>query len=469
MNIGQLKQLISKGESNHLEFKKSTSQLKAAFETICAFLNNKGGIVLLGVKDNGQIIGQNVTDNTKQELAREIKKIEPNAPIEIYYIPLDDGNQVIALEVPPGKHIPYAYDGRPFERNQSTTERMTQHLYEQLIIKRGQLNHDWDEYLTSDYSIDDLDHEEIRKTIKEGVDHDRISVKALNDSLKQILSNLKLLEHDALNNAAVALYAKNPKSNFTEYTISLARFKGVDKLGDFIDNKRVTGNIFQLISAAHEFASRHLPIASYFEADKLQRIDQPAVPVLALREALINAMCHRDYTIRNTTFTLAIYDDRLELWNVGGLLPPLNIEALQHPHGSYPRNKLIADVLYKRGWIESWGSGTLRMIDYCSNNKTPAPIFSEYSGGFSVTFPFKEKMGHYPQGEPKTEINLTIRQEKILSILADGSILSANQIFSYLQDNSSLRTIQADLTELKKLGVIKQIGKGLQSKWALNK
>lgn len=129
MNIEQLIELVKQGESQRLEFKKTTGQLKPAFETACAFLNGKGGVILFGVKDDGQIIGQQVADQTKQDIAHELKKIEPYAPIEIHYIPIKNDQQIIMIEVPQGKHTPYAYDGRPYERNQSTTERMTQHRY----------------------------------------------------------------------------------------------------------------------------------------------------------------------------------------------------------------------------------------------------------------------------------------------------------------------------------------------------
>lgn len=122
MNIDQIEQIISQGESEHLEFKKSTTQIKAAFETLCAFLNGTGGIILIGVADNGQIVGQQVTDKTKQELARELSRIEPKTSPELYYLNTGKDKQIIVIKTSAGEHKPYAYGGRPFERNQSTTE-----------------------------------------------------------------------------------------------------------------------------------------------------------------------------------------------------------------------------------------------------------------------------------------------------------------------------------------------------------
>ena len=168
-----------------------------------------------------------MSDNTKQELANEIRKIEPNVSIDIHYLPLHNEQQIIVLEVPEGKHVPYTYDGRPFERTTSTTSRMTQHRLEQMIIKRNYLNHDWEEHLTDEFIIDDLDHQEIMNTIKEGISKNRISPEAIDYSIEQILENFKLIKDGRLTNAAVALFAKNPEKIFSRCEIKMARFRGL--------------------------------------------------------------------------------------------------------------------------------------------------------------------------------------------------------------------------------------------------
>ncbi|MBI5447469.1 MAG: putative DNA binding domain-containing protein [Gammaproteobacteria bacterium] len=471
MDLSQVKALIQQGESHNLEFKKSTTQLKPACETICAFLNTKGGTVLIGVKDDGQIIGQHLTDNTRQEIAREIKKIEPpsNEQINIDYVLFDDNKFVIVIDVIAGGHAPYTYDGRPYVRIESSTGLMSQHLYEQLLVRRGQLNHAWDTQLAKGYTINSLDHEDIRRTIKEGVDKHRIGIEVLNYDIDHILRSLELIKNDKLVNAAVVLYAKDVKPDYSQCMIRLARFRGIDKLGDFIDNQRVYGNAFRIISAALEFAMRHLPIASFFEPGNIQRIDQPAVPQLALREALVNAISHRDYTNHSATISLAIYDDRLELWNNGVLPPQLSFAALRKRHESYPRNKTIATIFYEQGWVEGWGTGTTRMIGYCQKNGTPEPEFEEYSGGFVVIFRFKEPMGGGGKISNIEKPALNKRQEKILEILTGGKALSANEIFDQLDDVASLRTVKADLAALKKLLLLEQIGKGRATVWKVRK
>ncbi len=464
MNIEQLKALIKQGESSTLEFKKSTTQIKPAFETVCAFLNGTGGTVIFGIKNDGELIGQHVTDSTKQELANEIRKIEPNSQLQIYYIPLNKEREVIVLEIQAGNHTPYAYDGRPFERNQSTTHKMSQHRYEQLIVRRGQLNHQWDHYAADAFTLDDLDHEEIRKTIVEGVNKHRIGVEVLNHSIEQILTSLGLIIDNKLTNAAIVLFCKNIPKIFPQCELKMARFRGTDKLGDFIDNQWISGNAFQLIIAAHHFATRHLPIAGFFEPNNWQRTDQPAVPALALREALINSICHRDYSNRSCTTSLAIFDDRLEIWNIGKLSPELSIDHLKIPHRSILRNRAIAQVFYKRGWIENWGIGTIRMTDYCKSNGTPEPQFVEDGGGFSVIFRFSEPMTTGIQ-QPSAYQDLSPRQEEILKLLERFGEMSLQKIRDGLTTPPATSTLGKDLTSLKTNGLIVSRGHSRATVW----
>lgn len=126
-----------KTESDKLEFKSSTAKLKGAFETICGFLNNQGGLVLIGVNDKGEPLGQNVTDKTRQEIAHEIQKIEPPIRPNIEYLQVTEDKEIIIIEVNKGKHAPYIYDGRPFELTQINNKIMPQQRYDQLLTERN--------------------------------------------------------------------------------------------------------------------------------------------------------------------------------------------------------------------------------------------------------------------------------------------------------------------------------------------
>ena len=287
MDIKQIDSLIHQGESETLEFKKSTARLASAFETVCAFLNGQGGIVIIGATDSGKIVGQNVSDATRQEMASHIAKVEPSAQsqINVSYVALGKAKQVITIKVENGSHAPYTYDRRPFYRNQSTTSKMPQHRYEQLLVERGQLNHSWEDLVAADYDLEDLDHDEISRTIQDGIRVNRIPPDAVTDSIETALGRLELLEKGRLKNAAVVLFAKKLFPTYSQCILKMARFKGTNHLGDFLDNQQIYGNIFKLLTEADHFLRRHLPIASFFQADSFERIDEPALPVLAVFSA----------------------------------------------------------------------------------------------------------------------------------------------------------------------------------------
>ncbi len=466
MNLEHIKTLCEKGEKKIVEYKTSTGELRAAFETVCAFLNTKGGTVLIGVKDDGRIVGQHISDNTRKDIATEITRIEPAASVEVDYVDVEGNKAVIAIHVVAGEHAPYVYNGRPFQRDESKTNRMSQHRYEQLLVKRGQLNHSWEEFTAVGYDVNDLDQDEIYRAVEQGITVNRVPASVRSSSIKDILTNWNLIreEDGKLNNAAAVLFAKKVLPQYLQCHIKLGRFRGTDMLGDFIDNKDFYGNAFQILEEANHFIMRHLPIASFFEPDRFERIDKPALPVLAVREALVNAICHRDYSNRSSSITLAIFDDRMEIWNNGKLPPSLKIADLKKKHKSDPRNKLIAKVFYDRKYFDGWGTGIVKIFDLCRENDVPEPDYQEYSGGVEVTFRFKEPIGSTGRKAIHKPL-LSMRQEEILKLLDDKKQLSANEIFSKLKEPPSLRTVKADLSELKKLGLIEQRGKGPNTIW----
>ncbi|MBS0350114.1 MAG: putative DNA binding domain-containing protein [Proteobacteria bacterium] len=465
MNTRQLQKLAKQGESETVEFKKSTALMRSIFETVCAFLNGKGGNILIGVNDKGELLGQDVTDNTRQELARELHKIEPPASIDIHHLSIQKGKSVIAIQVKANDHAPYVYDGRAFQRHQSTTSKMPQHRYEQLLVIRGQLNHSWEKMIAEGYKISDLDREEIFKTVADGIRENRIPASAQRDSIKAILKRLQLIEGNQLKNAAVALYAKPKSLGFMQCMIKMARFKGLNHLGEFLDNQQIKGNCFNLLEVADNFIKRNFTIASSFKTDQFKRVDTPTLPILAVREALINAICHRDYGQQGTDISVAMFDDRLEIWNSGLPPAPLKIKDLKHRHKSVLRNELIANAFYVRGFIEKWGTGINKIMDLCKADGVPQPKFEELTGGLLITFKFKELIG-LSKMEHKPE--LTDRQKEILTLLKQ-SPLNGAQILNKLKDSPAIRTVQVDLTQLEKLGLIKREGKARATAWKLVK
>jgi len=205
---------------------------------------------------------------------------------------------------------------------------------------------------------------------------------------ESILRGLELIRDGHLLNAAVALYGKSDrlKTLYPQMGIRLARFRGTNRLADFSDNRQYWGHTFALLRRAESFLMDHVPIAGHVVPGKMIREDKPWYPPRAIREALANALCHRDYTIPGGAVALAMYDDHLEVTNPGALHFGITPEKLAGPHESKPWNPIIANVFYRSGIIERWGSGTLNMIDWCAENGNQPPNWSEQAGSVFVIF-----------------------------------------------------------------------------------
>ena len=245
----------------------------------------------------------------------------------------------------------------------------------------------WESVEATGVMLNDLDHEEILRTLRLGLDAGRLPESTGRD-IGDILDQLQLRRNGQVLNAAVALFGAcgtRFEMEFPQCHLRLARFLGNDKSA-FIDSRQTHGHAFRLLDEAMSFMMRHLPISGRFEPGRLERIDEPLYPVAALREAVVNALCHRTYRNVGGAVSVAIYDNRLEIWS-DGLLPfGLVPEDLNRSHESRPRNPLIADVFYRRGSIEQRGRGTERIVELCARAGRPVPEFGQQAGSFWVRF-----------------------------------------------------------------------------------
>src|SRR5208282_299293 len=167
MNPEQLTRLVARGESNRLEFKKSTGELKGGMETLCAFLNSQGGRVLFGVTKGGGIVGQHITDNTLQGVGQEIRRLEPSTSITQRRVPLGDGREVLVLETTDRSQAPYIFNGRAYRRIGSTTSLMPQAEYDRRLLERGHPQRRWENQVADGYRLKHLDMKEVRRAVSD--------------------------------------------------------------------------------------------------------------------------------------------------------------------------------------------------------------------------------------------------------------------------------------------------------------
>lgn len=471
MTLAQLKALVKRGESEVLEFKKTTGSLDGVMRTVCAFLNSDvGGTVLIGVTDDGKIMGQEVPDKVLKGIAVELSKIDPYVKIKVTYIPVKEKLSIIAFNVVPGPEAPYHYDGRSYMRIQSTTTPMSQEASWYLFNKKRPTR--WEKEIASDCTIDSLDKDQIQEVIRIAIAEKRLRGISARTSIIEMLTKLNLVIDKKLTNAAVILFYKGKRVLHFGSHLQLARFNGTDKR-EFLDNKSFHGNAFEIYEKAMEFMGNHLPIAGKIEHGNPYRVDTLALPYEALREAIVNAICHRNYSMHGASIMLAIYDDRIEIDNPGNLPPGLSISQLKRAHRSIPRNELIAHVFYLCHMVERWGRGTTDMVSFCKKAGVPEPKFEDNGSFFTVTLRFKEPI-RYVQLTDRQQSDilaeLTKRQKLILEILGQGNSTS-QEIMEKMDTPLTPRTIQQELAKLRDLKLIIPAGKGTRRTiiWGLAK
>ncbi len=465
MNLEQLRALVSEGESDTLEFKRSTAQLQRAGETLCAFLNGAGGRVLIGVSNDGTIVGQTVAEGTHRDITRMLTGFEPPAPITIELTPIEpeSDRSVIILTAPPSNETrPFTFRARAYQRRGAETMIMPQQTYNNLLLARTHMSQRWENADAENYELDDLDADVILRTIRIGKENRRIPETVATNPM-DFLTRMKLIADGRALQAAVVLFGTQFLPYYPQCHIRMARFRGTDKT-EFIDNKQVRGNIFTLLDEASQFLNRHIAIAGKIVPDQLERIDTPQYPTAALREALVNALCHRDYSIAGGSVSIAIYDDRLEIWNDGTLPVGLHVEDLKKDHLSRPRNPIIAGILYRCKLIEMWGRGTQDIVKACLRHGLPEPEFIEEAGSFGVRFFRKITLA-----ERIHDQSLTAIQSEIVSILSETDQLSLKQIVAQLTSPPSIHTVRQEIYALRDMGLIELHGKTKGAKWSIHR
>ncbi len=342
-------------------------------KVICAFANTDGGELIIGVDDKGNFKGLKNAKKLLEDLPNKINNklgIIPSISIDT-----KERKEIIHIKISPSS-VPISYNGKYYIRSGSTTQGLKGNELTHFLLKK--MGKTWDSIpCKATFSDIDLSVVEIFKNLAKN----RIPNISKLDSLKKIFSNLELTSNDkSLTNAAILLFGKRPQRFFISAKARIGRFKTSI---DIIDTIITTGNLFEQLDATIEAIKKHLNVR--FEIKGIQRKDIWDYPIEAIREAVINALIHKDYS-STAEIQIRIYDDKLWIWNPGRLPPELSIDELKREHSSYPKNPLIANVFYLAGFIERWGSGTKRMVDLCKEQNLPEPEYKEEQGGFSVWF-----------------------------------------------------------------------------------
>jgi len=438
----KIEKLIEKGESDTIEFKQSFN--REAIETAVAFANTKGGIIFIGITDGGKITGASLGKETLKDWTNQISQnSEPSIHPEIELVEIDKKTivQIFIKEYP---LKPISVRGRCFRRIKNSNYQMTpSEITEMHLHSTG---NSWDALPARDNTVNELDSEKIDEFVKRSSDAGRRKFKIQDNHIK-ILTKLELIKNNKPSWASVLLFAKNPQSPLTQATVHCGRFKGRTTI---IDDRLISGSIIDQVDEVMDVIRKNINV-EFRITGKPQREEIWDYPLDALREAVTNAICHRDYS-ELSDIQIKIYDDFIQIWNPGFLPFGMTIDDLYDPlHSSKPRNKLIAQIFYDIGFIERYGSGIQRMIDECKKMEIPEPEFAEKFGGFTIIFRKDILTREYLSG-------LKLNERQIDAVLY---VRQKHKITNYQYQNMfkvSKRTATNDLENLLKKGMLVKTG-----------
>ncbi len=452
--------MIESGASKTMEFKVDLPQGNQLAQTICAFSNRAGGYLLIGVADSGEVIG--LSSEAINEYLEKIPNlihdtIFPMLIPEIYSVSISN-KAVLVIQVYPGSNLPYYLKSKgkiegTYVRVGRTNKRADIEMIKDL--ERHKMNKSFDE--DSFKELDRLDEEALINVFE----------KAMGTSItKEKLLNLKLIERvgdmEYLTNAGAIVLGKMANA-----TVKCARFSG-ESIVDFIDKKEYDGDIFSVIQETMIFFKNHLMQAGMIQGYGLQRKDVLEVPEEVLREGIINALMHRDYSIQGSDIKIAIFDSKIEITSPGGLPKSLTVEDI-YSGRSEIRNRVISNLLLKSGYVEQWGSGIPRMIEMCKEVGLKVPEIEE-KGLFIVLRIFrKNKMyNNRPNNTLKTKSKSDLIADnlnQIYELLVEDNQLTVKEIADsvYLAEASTQRRLKT----LQDQGLIERVGSKKTGHWVV--
>jgi len=439
-------------ETETLELKKSTSKLKEGIISIVSILNkHQRGELYFGVRNDGLIVGQDVGEKTIRDVSKAISDhIEPKLFPEITEKSLEGKNCIlIKFE---GSEIPYFAYGRAYIRVGDEDRQMSAKELEKLFSEKNKTL--WERGF-SDKKSEDVNKDILKDFVARANKAKRIDFKF--GGVESTLKKLNLIEGNRILKAAEVLFCDN-----NPLEVQAAVFAGTDKL-TFLDIKQFKGNLFNLLEHSESYIKEHIDWRAILEDRTREEI--PEIPVRAITEAVVNSLCHRDYTNPKGN-EIAIFKNRIEIYNPGQFPEGYEPEDfIKGEEKSILRNPLIANTMYLSKDIEKWASGLKRIHDACKEENVRVE-FKKLKSGFVIVF-YRGGPTVIPQVTPQVTPQdiLTGLESKVLGEIIKDPRISRNQISKKLGIGPD--TVKEYLGKLKKKGILERKGKTSGGYWKI--
>ncbi len=433
--------LLKRPEDKTLEFKRDLSSPAGILRTLIAFSNTAGGTLVLGVEDKTKTICGVIDPlELEEKIANLIDdSIEPQLLPEIEVIPWKN-HYLLAIEIYPSAARPHYLKKQGPERGTYIRVGSTNRPVDKIMLselKRVKADDSFDKEPMMKLSIEDINVESVSKNFPEI----EINSKTL-ESLDLIIKHQKRNVPTA---GGIILYGKERLKYFPDAWIQAGRFQGKTKI-TIIDTQEIYTQPVSAVDDAIGFIKKHANRS--IEIKGARHTEVWNLPIIALREAIINAVVHADYAQQGSPIRIAIFDDRIEIENPGLLLFGLTVGEIKQGISKL-RNRVIGQIFYRLGLIERWGSGIRRIIDICKDLGYPEPIFEEIATHFRVTI--------FTQKNANPQINSI--DELILEHLKKSNGLSTKEIAGIIK--KSERTARSRLAALIGKGLVVEIGSSI--------
>jgi ATP-dependent DNA helicase RecG len=460
MNNKELDFLIQEGEGFNLEFKESYNSNIA--KEICAMANANGGKILIGVTDDGRMKPVNLSNKMKSEIQDLVRKFDPSFSVNV-----SEFEGVIIIDVPEGKKKPYSTGGKFFMRQGACSQQLSRDEIRDLFMDEGLIR--FDEKINKKFDLDKDFNDEAYDSFLKKIG---IETKLTRD---EVLRNLELLdEENKIKNAGVLMFCRKASKFISSATITCALFQGKTKT-KVIDSKEFDANLYTNYLEAFNYLKSKIN-TEYIIRGGGPRKEVLELPEEALREALLNAIAHRDYfSIGN--IQISIFSDRVEIDNPGSLIGNIKVEDLYKK--SFPRNNLLFGLMHRMELVEKIGSGLMRMNEMMEEYLLPRPLLDVSDVRFSITFErpdlqkmsVEQRMEKYKEGVEKGVERgvekgvekLSENQEVIVKLIEKDRNISKEEMMK--EGKLSKKTVEYNIKVLKDRGIIKRIGPDKGGYW----
>jgi len=435
-------------ESQNIEYKSNWQD--DYLKWICGFVNANGGKLYIGIDDKGKITG---IDNHKELLEQLPNKFRDILGVYAEVnLQTENGKHFLEIIVP-RFDVPISVRGKYYVRTGSTLQEIKGPALNEFILKRT--GKTWDDIPEQRASVNDINETTVKQFLKDARIAKRINVED-NINIPDLLEKLRLLEDGHLKRAAIVLFGKDPGNFYLNIAVKIGKFSESD--ADLIFHEVVEGNLIQVKEQIGEILNAKFFIHP-IDFMGMQRVEKDEYPIAAVREMILNALVHRNYMGAPTQIRL--YDNHFSVWNDGGLPEGITEEDLKKVHRSKPRNPLIADICFKGGYIDSWGRGTIKIIEACEEAGLPDPILKEEQGGFLSKI-FKDRFTE----DQLQKMGLNERQIKAVEYVKKNSKITNSdyQKLCVVSERTALR----DLDDLSAKDILQKKGEKRGTYYELN-